>query len=345
MDEERLRILKMLAEGKISPEEAAELLEALEEGEEAESGRRARREAAAGGSQVASAREASGSWIGEGWGIDYLVQGVWQFVSDIVERLAPLEIPGPERTEEQAGELVAETVEVDLEVWNGRLTLRGWDRPGYRAVVTRRVRKERPEPSPEELSRLAPLVVEPGRVELKAVGEQELVLCSLDLWLPAGRRYCIRARTGNGRIEVEGLGGPEVRLHTANGRVVLTGGFWEEAALRTGNGRLVVAAGVKRGELQTGNGHAEVTLTAGPVEEVNVATGRGSVTLDIGALAPQGLQLDISSGLGGIRCEVPGLVVEDEVGGRLRGHLPGGQSSAAQALIRVRTGLGPVTVR
>lgn len=387
VDEERLMILKMLSEGKITPEEAAQLLQALDDGGElaaTEAGAEAAAETAAEpAAEAVTGAAAEGGRDGGPTGEPPRVgqpsappeppappappapqaakasgQGIWaglsglsglsELVEGLLGGLAPEAAAGTEVLEELSGDLAGDEVELDLETTNGRITVRGWDQPGYRAVIARRVRAGNTEEAWRRGQELTSLQVSRGRLSFHATAHRDLTLCSLELWVPAGRRYRVEARTGNGRVEVEGLAGGVARLRSGNGRVSVSNGNWEKLELKTGNGSAAVRARGRQMALTTGNGSATVELTGPGPAKVNVATGNGSVTLDTRQAAGTPLHLDVSTGVGGIRHELSGLNVVQQrqhlTGHRLEAHTGDGGSPSDGIQLQVRTGVGTVTI-
>jgi DUF4097 and DUF4098 domain-containing protein YvlB len=113
---------------------------------------------------------------------------------------------------------------------------------------------------------------------------------NLQLWIPVGTEV-IALRTGNGRIEAEGLRA-QINLQTGNGDLTLrtAGG---DVTLDTGNGQ--VQASSVDGKLQAHTGHGSIILqdAAG---ETQLNTGAGKIEI----VAPRSLTLSAHSGHGEI---------------------------------------------
>lgn len=363
MEEERLMILQMLSDKKITPQEAVELLKALEVDP-----------------QITAATEASAAESapvpeghGESTGIDEHrptplrppispappqapepivrlrgLSSLGEMLEGLVNRLTPNLTPGIEVQEVAEGELTGDLIDIDLHSVNGALVVRAWDQPGFRAVIQRRVRAGSEEEARRRGAELAPFHAGPGSLRLHATAHYDLTQCQAELWIPAGRRYHISARTGNGRIEVTDLSGTEVRIRSGNGRLTVSGGEWDRAEMHTGNGNAQIEAAAGQMTVVTGNGSATVRPRGRRSSEVEVTTGNGSITVGTEGLYGAGLRLDISTGVGEIRCQVPNLSTTHQkdhlTGRRLEGRTEGYDQNPVQVSVRARTGVGSVTI-
>lgn len=334
MDEERLMILRLLEDGKVTAEEAAELLQALEASVQVGStppppgpGE------APAGDQAAAA--GAGGRVPLFDGIERLLEslsGVFgethRFETMVEGTFAP----------------DARQARVVLNTFNGRIEVHGWDRPGYRLELVKQVRAR----SEEAAQRLAGAM---GRVTR---GEQFVAVetdhgasggMRITCWLPQDLAYELDARSSNGRILVEDLTTERMRLSTSNGRVEVARGRCRDAEIDTSNGRIVVAGPVERLTARTSNGRIEVTPPEGMrAGSCDLHTSNGSVVVGLAAGVP--VKLDLSTHLGRIDLSLDQIFYEVNEKGthsRVIGATPD-YASGTGVDLRVRTSNGSIRV-
>jgi len=161
----------------------------------------------------------------------------------------------------------------------------------------------------------------------------------------------LRARTGSGSEQVEGIHGP-VDLETGSGSVRVAR-IDDEVRVHTGSGRIELDTLKGKVDAQTGSGSIEGTSIAGPI---SAHTGSGSVRLEQTAAGP----LEAHTGSGGVDVRLPadaafdlyahtgsGRVYVDRpitVQGNMGGHEIQGKVKGGGPLVDVRTGSGSVRV-
>ncbi len=326
---ERLVVLRLLEAGRITAAEAAELLRALGEGEPAtgpgghrapdwveqaaqRAAERAQRAAAHGrrsaefwarraddlagraAGQAARTAEQIGENVGRiftnlpdwldraaraGWGN----LGVGHHFEDVVEG----DLEGGDGP---AG--------LDLEAWNGRVTLRTWEGSRVRLVLRKTVHA----PSEEQARRLA------AAISAEVIGRQVVVRAAADIgvWpgglsmeadLPREAVWGGVVRSGNGRIEVLGLHVRGLRLETSNGRVTVTGGTLDDLTAVTSNGRIEVDGLRGHALLRTSNGGITITLAdGGPEVDVDASTSNGGIELALAGAMAMDVEANTSNG-------------------------------------------------
>ena len=160
----------------------------------------------------------------------------------------------------------------------------------------------------------------------------------VDIIVQMPREGKVNLRTGDGKIEIDGLKG-EMDLHSGDGSENLEG---VDGKLRasTSDGHIRANGRFDELDLKTGDGHVEVRAAAGSTLSTNwrLETGDGNVTLEVpGELAAD---VDLHTGDGHIDLDMPvttsGKVRENEV----RGKLNGGGS-----LLTIHTGDGSIHLR
>lgn len=294
MQQERLMILRMLAEGKIAPEEAAALLDALEDKAEA-APRPARDQAENLVENMAGLAGRVASWGAE-------------FGARVAEEIREGRVPvlrwigncfdGRETVTERHGEFAGGAVTVECFGEAGSFMLRGGEGPEYRLVVRQRFG---PAGGPSIES-------DGNRLSVSGNG-----IMRAELDLPRDRRYRLNLRSSAGRIEVAGLAAGEAAIATEAGSIRLADLSAERISLRSAAGT-VEAAGLDapelRAETSCGRVHLELAPSAG---------GRASVSTDVGAVSlvvplRPGIayRLRARADVGSIACDPPFRVTEED---------------------------------
>lgn len=336
-DEERLEILRMVAEGKITPEQAVELLRALEPQHE-EGQRRAggpevherRREeveeiweakvrkAQEKAEQAARAAAERAEVIAQEAGkkAEYIGKAVSETVAESLrgvfeglfrggvgwfERIGA---PGDEYefTDVITGEFPSEgEIQVELATTNGRIEVNSAEQPGYTVEVVKRVRAASEEEARERAQDLYEFrqdgLLLSGRSK-DSFAWRTPASCAFRLKLPRGRKASLTLDTANGRIEVTEMEGTKLVADTANGRVEVDGSSFGEASISTANGRIEYRGESNRLKADTANGRIEARLVGTGSWEFETANGRIEVAVE---KAPGvGYEVDVSTNMGNI---------------------------------------------
>lgn len=367
--EERLMILQMVADKKISATEAAELLWALDgsapadrprpEGESDPRERvvviKRRGEAGHADHPGRPPKPPRGpEWpkgpeppvlSGLGGFIENIVERVGSVFSDVVE-------PRYEFPEELTGEWTADQVPIRVMTGNGRVEIKGWGQPGYKAIITVKANGATEEEARSRAKDAYNLTVDENRFELDARRSDNTwnnMAVHLTLMVPKAKRYLIEARTGNGRVELDQLLAAETRVNTGNGRIRLIGGAHDRVHVKTGNGSVEVTADVGDLEASTGNGSVTVIPTGNRDQTLRLSTGNGSLDIDTAQL-PRGfgLKLDAHTGMGTVNIGLPNLIYDRDVRSMAHKHViartPDLEAAPIRVTVGARTGMGSVNI-
>jgi len=353
LEEERKMVLQMLAEGKISAEQAAELLRAL--GDSATSGevaddmpsgsvsdsvreavRRAReaaREAAHTAREEArrardGARQAAREARRQVTGFDVDLGGIGAFVEGLVNRITQDFSPFGYRWEETYdGNFDAEPVQLDVNTNNGSIHLHSWTLSTYKIVL--HVQAGGADEAEARRRAQEAIRLEHGAAGITLRvndGWASRVGAAVELYLPEGPEYRLKAVTGNGSIHLES-------------------GRFASAWLRTGNGSVHSSATV--GDLDANTGNGSIHAAARSSGQWNLATGAGSVHVDSSGLGDTAVEVNASTAAGRVQVDIPGASTNQGGLGHVAVRLssPNFEQAASRLTLRARTGLGSITVR
>lgn len=337
--EERLLILQMVADKKITAAEGAELLRALEGQREEES--------FAETSPPPGSRRSGASAT--------LASGLSSLFEEVVERVtgALTDFKGQryEFPTEISGVFTADRVPLKIFSGNGHVELRGWDEPGYKAQILVKARGASEDDArrrAEEAYRVT--ATETGfHLETDRRFDWTDVGVHVTLFLPREHTYHVDTRTGNGHIRLEGIALSEGSAKSGNGRITVLGVTADRLYLKSGNGSVEVDGDVADLEATTGNGSLRAIPMGRRSERMQLKTGNGSAAIDTGRLSRAvGVFIDAHTGMGSVSVSRSDMVYElDErnLGYKhVIAHSEGYDQAEQKVDIRVRTGLGSISV-
>lgn len=365
--EERLMILQMVADKKISANEAAELLKALDQKEAGgdPGGTPGPEDAEAVRQGQASGEEGrtgsgGGAWTSPGGAggrtsaAGTLVAGLGSFLEDVAERVASAvnSVAGPrfEFPSSFTGQFAPGEIPLRINTGNGRVAVQAWDQPGYQADVLVRARGADEAEAQARARKAFTVTADEGGFQLEAsrinMGD---VAVHVTLKVPRDRLYRAEIHTGNGEVALAELELADGRVVTGNGKMLLRGGRAERLTLRSGNGNIEVES--ENGELdaETGNGSVTLRPTDGRSQVLRISTGNGSIRLNTSLLSPDtGVQVDASTGMGSINLALPDLTYDRDNASPANRHVvvrtAQFQQAGAKVMVSARTGMGSITI-
>lgn len=335
-------VLRMLAEGKITATEAAELLRVLG-GQSAESktengenspppnyGREERRNLLGNlaekiGQEIKAHLETVTDQEGpkefKGFSVSFPPKDkwpggfpwVWGGLSGLANVFSFAFEGGPRYTftETREGELdPGETVELDLKLVNGSLIVHNWEGTGFKLILEKKVSAPTEEAAREKASEIGHLVTGPRFISLRhdEKGAVRNSVLSAELYLPAGSIYRGVAQSVNGKVQVEGLNVATLTASTVNGSVVVRHLRGQEIFLKTVNGSLRYWGQVTSVRAHTVNGSIRVHDQGGGQASYDLSTTSGGIRFHLADDPETGYQVQASSAAGGIRLKAPRLV-------------------------------------
>ena len=320
MQEERLLVLRMLEDGKITAEEAAELLKALdsagsEDEEEIES---------AGFDRTIERVEELAERAGDmGEKFAEVVQNKAHQLAEELEREQEMGgkrltgwlekltqsglggliglLGGPKYEFEDVIEgqfATSGPITLHLTTFNGRIVIQGCEGSDYSLRLVKTIRSE----DEGKAQELAQHLME---VEQRADGlwvkpsQKSMQGCQAALYLTVPRELCyaVELNTYNGRIVMNEFEATDVVAKTANGRIEALKLKAQSMILKTANGRIEVDAACPSVEAHTSNGRITVRPRPGR-SDYRLKTYNGSIyaLLDVDAKAAYALEASTQNG-------------------------------------------------
>ena len=325
-------ILQMLAEGKITAEEADALLDALGTKTPPAPPHAAQREnipeGIAGGLAGFAGRVAT-------WGAD--------FGAKISEEIRDGRVPilrwigdcfdGHESVTEKSGKFDCDEVEIECSCEAGSYILKGVEEDGYRLNIKQRFGNAD-----------GPVIKEEGgRLLIKGSG-----IVRGELYLPQNLKYRIKLKSSAGRLEAENLTITGGDINTEAGSIrldrLVTGSLSAKSSAGSVEGTAITARDLRL-ESDCGRIHLELAPTTGG--HCSLKTDVGSLSLVVPFRSDLGYRLRAQADVGSIWCS-PEFSVEEEnktVGHRrLKAETPGYRDRENQVELELETDCGSIRV-
>lgn len=288
VDEERLMILRMVQDGKITAEEGQALLDVVTEGEQRTNGPVPSHCSAVPPQRAGSSETPWVSCLGT---LGSKLAGLG--------RLAALGSMGTgiETSETFTGEFEDDiaVVEVALGTKNGTITVKPWNQPGFEVVAVKKAHAAG-EAEAREVSADVLAVCNTGRrLVVQAKENKSVGAVSLTVYLPGQRKYDLAADSRNGGINVTGIACEKCRVRSTNGGIrIVDVATFELKAETTNGGVRCDGVTARLARVQTTNGgigwrgtalEAKMETTNGGIRVYPHSTSRLAETLRSGSLA------------------------------------------------------------
>lgn len=329
MSEERRMILNMLAEKKITADEAAELLRALGPpagegpvpgGEQAGATQPAGGAASADSGQPGGPRPAppgvQGAQAAGAHSAGHSRSILEEFLSrlDIDWGNLPFAVGGEAYRfeEEHLGRFGANgNIELDLTATNGRVEIFAWDRQDWRATIRKKVRAASEEQARQRGEEAAAFSSGPAEIKFRerSVGWGNTGV-SIELCVPKDRVYEVRARSSNGRVVLDGLRCAGLVAKTANGKVGVRVQEASVAEVSTANGQVSFEGTAEKLTCHTANGGILVHPIPGKAGmRAELHTANGTIKVRVPQDKGVGYEIEARTGFGGLDVELPEFTV------------------------------------
>ncbi len=360
MNQERLAILKMLAERKISAEEAEMLLRALDdavapdeetdtENEKPKQGKELLQDMTEIFQEVGREIEVEVGKAAESVQrsgvkkiVSEVVDQVKSSVSDAVDSVADIaeEESGKQRIKQQLDVFEGTGItKIDAQTANGRITLEGSDRDGVTVRAWKEIRGRRAVAA--EFAQKVEVYAEQIGDELRIFTEHppppKGVNLAVRYAIETPQEVDVNLRTVNGKIEISGISG-SIDATTINDVIKLEGDMGPIRA-RTTNGsvRAEIGSLTNDAEFSTTNGSIEVEVHR-CVAPVSVLTTNGSINLTLPADFAG--QLDAEARRGRVHSDFPIPVVS-----KVRNQLKGEIGEGGEAVVKLRSSNGSIRLK
>ncbi len=340
---EKLLIVQMVSKGAVSPEQGAELLQALGRAKPEVSG-------PARPSEASHEQNDPGSALSSN--IESSVSGLGKAIARMFG--GSFRPGGPEREfhKEFTGEIPAGGVlEVGLFTINGRIEVRAWDQPGFRLDVRKKVWANSDAEAEDMLEDAFTFTHDGNTLEARTKATSNFgwhsISVGFNLSIPRNKVSSLRLDSSNGRITVDGVSGVELRASTSNGRILVQGSDFEECVIATANGRVEYRGKAKALRASTANGRIVADLEGAGDWRLDSANGR--IEVNIVKAGGVGYEVDVSTQMG--RISVTGLEdvllegSKQKVGaGRYKARSRGFMDAASKATLKASTTTGRIAV-
>lgn len=339
--EEKMMILQMVAEGKVTPEQGAELLRAVGEARPAAPAvpaaprppvpeadvraavEKAARKAEEGAERVASHAEEWAENMAkraedfaerasrEGANLGKVLGESGENIGKLIARLFTGSYTGGSRFEfheEMTGEFPAEgEIQVNLSTSNGRINIDTWDEAGFRLDVRKTVNAATEEEGREIVKngyefKQDGLSITARSTEIASFSRGGYSI-GFTLTLPRDRKASLRLSSSNGRIGVNGVSGRRIKASTANGRLEVEDCSFLESEIDTANGRIEVQGRPGNLKASTANGRIGARLQGTGDWRLDSANGR--IDVEIRKEPDTAYAVDVSAVMG--KLEVSGM--------------------------------------
>ncbi len=348
MEEERLAVLRMLQEGKITVEEAAALLEALAEGSSPADGTPVEPGPAGGpetkekkvepgdkgepenkdgpGNKVEEKLRRVKSLARSGLIEENVLSAVENVLRTVSERLdetfdsAWEGGPGifalwPHKRVERTftGSFsAASEASINLEIKNGRISLVPWDNEGFKVQTVGFVRNHLAHQAETEFERLIGYQAGPDSLKIEATNMRAIAALSLAISLPRRLTYRIAVETTNGPIATGEFTCSEISLQSTNGTIRAEQARSEKLRIETTNGSIHVTTASPDVSCKTVNGTVNVKVPAAIAGKYRLETTNGGIRVNLPRGVDLGMSVEAETHFGPIRIEHPDMDIVKE---------------------------------
>lgn len=320
VSEEKKMILEMLQSGKISTEEAQELLAALDKGVDP-------------APAEPNSDHQGGNFVEDIIGSIRSGLSNLPLVFDIDSNRIKLE-------QTLTGQFEAEQVDLDLQTRNGSIRVEAWDEPGYQLDLTLSVRATTREQA-EAIVADREFVVRSGNSLM--VGDRKSrqldnkVSVSMRLRLPRQHNYLCQAKTTNGSVEIRELDLSGCQVQSANGSLRLYGINADDVEAKTVNGSLKVEGSMGNLLGKATNGSITIDNIA-ETSRNELKTVNGRVEVRIPSRENLGIIATAKTTAGSIRMEHPAMKVKEKISKPGNNFLRAATDDEASADIELKLG-------
>jgi DUF4097 and DUF4098 domain-containing protein YvlB len=329
MKEERIRILKMVEEGKISVEEALSLIEDLEKATQTMEQK-----------QEKIAQELSTAFKFEeakkGDSVNGKVQStkdkIFDFVDSALKKVKDLDIDLNFGKSVEISHIFHQAdvylKDIDIDIANGSLKIVPWDQLDVRIECQAKVyRVENSDQARQNFLKDILFAIEGQK--LRFMTQQKWMKVDAVVYIPQAEYERVRvrlfngpisgeeltisdfkAKTANGKMEFVRLNGKKAEIEAANGHISLKSSVIDDLEAETLNGAIKIDGDFRKIETQTFNGNTTYHQTGTRCELISAKATTGGIDLYI----PDGVAAsgELKTNLGGFNIKLDGIQILEE---------------------------------
>ncbi|WP_284036305.1 DUF4097 domain-containing protein [Neobacillus sp. 114] len=329
MKEERIRILKMVEEGKLSVEEALTLLEELEKAQAAMEQKQAQIL-----NELSTAVHFEEAKKEDPVFAKYqsTKEKIFEFVDTALKKIKEIDLDLNFGHSIEISHIFhhgnVELKDMDIDLANGSVKLVAWDQPDVRVECQAKVyRVDNQDQARQNFLRDVTFTVESEK--LSFLTQQKWMKVEAVMFVPKTQYDKVRVRifngsisggdinvndlrvkTANGKIQLEQLSGTKAEIETANGKIKVKNSRFDELEAETINGAIKLDGDFKKAEAQSFNGNVSVNLSGDRCEWIHAKTTSGPIDLYV----PESLPVngELKTNLGGFNLKLVGVQILEE---------------------------------
>ncbi|PFP29998.1 DUF4097 domain-containing protein [Bacillus sp. AFS073361] len=329
MKEEKVRILKMVEEGKLTVEEAVTLLDELEKAQKTMEQKQ--EDIVNELSTVVNFEEAKKEDPFQAKFQSTKVK-IFDFVDSALKKIKDFDFDLNFGQSVEISHIFhhgdADLKEVDIDVANGSVKLAAWDQPDVRIECQAKVfRVENSDQARQNFLRDTIFSVE--NQKLSFMTQQKWMKADSTIFVPKAQYDRMRIRifngavngedinvadlrvkTANGKINLGRVHGNKAEVETANGKIKIIGSLFDDLEAETINGAIKLDGDFKRVGTQSFHGNISCNISGSRTELIQVKATTGGIDLYI----PDNLPVngELKTNIGGFNVELVGVQVLEE---------------------------------
>jgi DUF4097 and DUF4098 domain-containing protein YvlB len=364
MKEQRIRILKMVEEGKLKVEEALTLLEELEKAQQT---MEQKQEQIVNELSTAVQFEEAKKEDPVKEKYHSTKERIFEFVDSALKKIKDLDFDFNFGQSVDLSHIFhhgdVALKELDIDVANGSVKLAAWDQPDVRIECQAKVyRVDNQDQARQNFLRDVQFTVE--NEKLRFVTQQKWMKVDALIYVPrdqydrarvrvfngtvTGEEIHVedlRVKTANGKIKLNRVNGKKAEIETANGKITVLGSIFDALEAETINGSIKLDGDFKRVETQSFNGNISYQIQGNRAELVSAKATTGGIDLLITEEMP--VMGELKTNLGNFHLNLVGVQVLEEKSEMIQKSLRFQSVNHPDKMVKIYcdTKTGPITVQ
>ncbi|MBP3037901.1 DUF4097 domain-containing protein [Bacillaceae bacterium Marseille-Q3522] len=335
MNEERIKILKMVEEGDLSAAEALQLLEELEAKQKKMEQKKEdliEELSAASGDNTEHEQKHEHEHSQSHYKYQSAVEKIFDFVDTSIKKLKEVDLDFNFGKSVEFTHVFqhadADIQQFDVDIANGSVKLIPWEQKDVRIECEAKIfRAGTTEEAREKFLKDVVFVVEGSK--LKFFTQQKWMKLNAAIYFPQAEYDKIKvrlfngkieaenvkakqykAKTANGRITIDTINSANVEISTGNGKVIINNGYIDDLEVETLNGKIVAEGDFKTLDAESFNGNVYCTLTGYRTQLIDARAATGNIELNLpGEAAVKG---ELKTNVGGFDILLDGIQITEE---------------------------------